>query len=178
MIVYRNKKISSIYTRGNGEIGGDVTYLKDYISLPQKLINYDNFVVRGEFVVKKTIFKQKYSELYATPRNFVSGQIARGNITSYVPDIEFIAYEIVQIEGSADTPTTLQKYNILSEEKFTVVDYGIFKNQTVFDILYEYKMHRETSAFDIDGLVLRYNANAKVLDALENQLIVLLLKHC
>ena len=61
MIVYRNKKISSIYTRGNGEIGGDVTYLKDYISLPQKLNNYNNLVVRGEFVVKKTIFKQKYS---------------------------------------------------------------------------------------------------------------------
>lgn len=168
MIVYRNKKIANIYTRGNGEIGGDVTYLKDYISLPQKLTNYTNLVVRGEFVVKKTIFKQKYSELYATPRNFVSGQIARGNITSYVPDIEFIAYEVVQIEGSEDTPTPLQKYNILSEENFSVVDYGIFRNQTVFDILYEYKIHRETSAFEIDGLVLRYNATAKVLEALEN----------
>jgi len=168
MIVYRNKKISHIYTRGNGEIGGDVTYLKDYISLPLKLTNYTNLVVRGEFVVRKTIFKQKYADLYATPRNFVSGQIARGNITSYVPDIEFIAYEVVQIEGSEDTPTPLQKYNILSEENFSVVDYGIFNNQTVFDILYEYKIHRETSAFEIDGLVLRYNSNSRVLAALEN----------
>ena len=72
MIVFKGGKIENIYTRGDGEIGGDVTYLKDYITFPESTYNY--FVVRGEFVLSKKVWAEKYKGSYANARSFVSAK--------------------------------------------------------------------------------------------------------
>ena len=54
MVIFKGGKVDKIYTRGDGETGGDVSYLKEYITLPKPTHNY--FVVRGEFILSKKVF--------------------------------------------------------------------------------------------------------------------------
>ena len=58
-----------LYTRGNGKVGQNVTHLAPYLNLP----NYPGISVRGEILIEKQLFAEKYSDKFANPRNFVSG---------------------------------------------------------------------------------------------------------
>ena len=46
-----------LYTRGNGYIGQDISHIIPYLNLPPT----KNITLRGEFIIKKTVFKNKYS---------------------------------------------------------------------------------------------------------------------
>ena len=63
----------TISSRGDGSYGKDLKqHLKDFI--PYKLLQLaDEFVLRGEVLVKKSIFENKYAEQFTNPRSFVSG---------------------------------------------------------------------------------------------------------
>ena len=168
MIIYGKSGIKGIFTRGNGEIGGDITYIKKYIKLPEN-VSYKSLVVRGEFVVTKAVFHKKYEKLYSTPRHFVAGQLNSGFMSAFIKDIDFVAYDVIQIDGSRDLPSYSEKYGILALQKFNVVEYGFFKNSPLmWDILIEYKTRRESSQYAIDGLVLSYNIGTEVLQQLKN----------
>ena len=60
-----------LYTRGNGTVGQDISHLIPYLKLPEN----KNIVIRGEFIIKKNIFNEKYSDNFSNPRNFVAGVI-------------------------------------------------------------------------------------------------------
>ena len=163
MVVYKSGKPAQIYTRGDGEIGGDVSYLKDYIQFPTLKVGNPDIVVRGEFILSKKKWDMKYKELYANARSFVSGQLNQGFISSYLPDIDFVAYDILKIGNDNMLPTPSQRYRILEMHSFNVVTYEILKRQTLtFDLIYKYKASRASSEYAIDGLVLRYEMPGKV----------------
>ena len=46
-----------LYTRGNGYTGQDISHIIPYLHLPPT----KNITLRGEFMIKKTVFKEKYS---------------------------------------------------------------------------------------------------------------------
>ena len=108
MVVFKNGKIQQIYTRGDGTTGGDVTYLKDYISFPKPTEKY--LVVRGEFILPKSKW-DKYKGTYANPRSFVSAKINSGYISPSLPDIDFVAYSIVDW-GKQKIPNQSQMFKI------------------------------------------------------------------
>lgn len=154
MVVYKGGKIAGVYTRGNGEIGGDVTYLKDYIKFPTPTHNY--FVVRGEFILSKQVWEEKYKGSYANARSFVSAKINTGYISPALVDIEFVAYQIVDWSEKGHPPPS-QAFKILQQQGFTVPENGIFakgQNLLAFDVITKYKEQREKSIYTIDGLVI------------------------
>ena len=60
-----------LYTRGNGIEGQDISYLIETLDrLKEK-----NIVVRGEFIIPKSVFEKKYKSKFANARNLVSGII-------------------------------------------------------------------------------------------------------
>lgn len=152
MIVYTNGKLDKIYTRGDGTIGGDVTYLKSYINnIPERVNQEGVFAVRGEFILPKSKWL-KYEKSYGNPRSFVSAKINTGVITSGLQDIDFIAYQIVFSEKKGiQGVETFQTLDLLG---FKVVEYGVFNDPVIFDIITEYKERRASSEYSIDGLVL------------------------
>ena len=155
MIVYKNKTISNIYTRGDGTIGGNVTFLKDYVRVPQKVSQ--DIVVRGEFILQKEKWREKFSKTYSNPRAFVSGRINSGFISPDLIEIDFIAYEIVSL-GPREIPEPIMAWEILREEGFNIVEHGFWNEPTAFETISEYKRLREISIYSVDGLVLTYNA--------------------
>ena len=85
-LYYENK----LYTRGNGKIGSDISHLIKYLSLPKI-----NFNVRGEFVVKKSVYNLKYKNIYKSERTFVSATINSKEPTDKLKDIDFLVYQII-----------------------------------------------------------------------------------
>ena len=155
MIIYKKGKIVMINSKGKDNVGGNLTYLKDYIKMPQK-VDYDYFVVRGEFMISKENWDNKYNGTFSNARAFVAGKINSGFVVSALNDIEFIAYEIMVLNNEPFVPSTSHAYKILQNQGFTVVDNGNFpKPPTVFEIMALYKSKRESSKYFIDGLVLK-----------------------
>jgi len=162
LVLYENGQVSGIYTRGDGVTGGDVTYLKDFITLPSVDVDV---VVRGEFILTKRVWTEKYQaqfvegteELevgaYTNPRSFVSGKVNQGFVSSALKDVQFVAYQVVDI-GVGKVPSPSQGFQMLEDMGFQVPEHGRLDKPTVFEIMTLYKKRREASAYNIDGLVL------------------------
>lgn len=90
-----NDSKGKLYTRGDGTYGQDVSHLIPYLNLPNQ---YDTeFAIRGEFIISKSVFAQKYGKDYSNARNFVAGLI---NSKTLMPekfvDLEFVIYEVIK----------------------------------------------------------------------------------
>jgi len=82
-----NYEIQSISSRGDGSWGKDLTkHLERFIG-SEYLCLPGHYVLRGEVLVKKSIFEKEYSEQFTNPRSFVSGILNR----DYSNDLEFQA---------------------------------------------------------------------------------------
>lgn len=141
-----DKKVR-LYTRGNGTIGQDITFLANYINLPSQ---NTPCIVRGEFIIKESIFEQKFSNLYPKSRTLVSSLINSKspdpNILKY---IDFVAYE--QICDNYESFST--QFKNLKKDNFDVVEHMKTKVLS-YDLLYEtLRTYKETSPYEIDGII-------------------------
>ena len=89
-----------LYTRGDGKVGQDVSHLIPYLQLPSKNAKGDGvggkgFVIRGEFIIPKVVFENKYKKDFANARNLVSGIVNQKTIDEKAKDIHFVAYEVI-----------------------------------------------------------------------------------
>jgi DNA ligase (NAD+) len=91
-LIYKNGKLVSAATRGNGITGTNIT---DKISLivPNHISDLDLVEIRGEVIIKTKTFQEKYAKDFKNPRNFVAGILGRDDISEYITDFEFIAFE-------------------------------------------------------------------------------------
>ena len=151
LVIFRNGEVEKIYTRGDGIIGGDVTFLKNFIKFPKPPKDY---YVRGEFVLSKEIWVQKYRFSYSNPRSFVTAKMNSGYVNPEVLDIEFLAYEICYIPGKTQVPSPSETFTILKDHGFKTPEWGIGEKVTIFDLMISYKSKRASSEYLIDGLVL------------------------
>ncbi|MGC8651286.1 MAG: NAD-dependent DNA ligase LigA, partial [Minisyncoccia bacterium] len=174
-LVYENGVFKVGSTRGNGQIGEDVTQnLKTVESIPLRL-NDKDFIdkglpkiveVRGEMLLTKEEFQKINQEqidkglpAYANPRNVAAGSIRQLNpkITAS-RHLVFYAYDLMTDFGET---THEEKHIILRKLGFkTHLD-----NQRVDSLEKVFKIHndlykkRETLPYEIDGLVVIINNN-------------------
>jgi DNA polymerase/3'-5' exonuclease PolX len=83
-----------LYTRGDGKIGQDVSHFIPYLRLPKEEKKRD-IVIRGEFVIPKLVFDEKYKKDFANARNLVSGIVNQKSIDKKIKDVHFVAYEVI-----------------------------------------------------------------------------------
>lgn len=104
-VVVENDKIQSISSRGDGTWGKDLmNHLVNFI--PSAYVHLGgHYTLRGEVLVKKSVFEQKYSEKFTNPRSFVSGVLNRDYS---VLDKEFM--------------------EMLNDLSIVIYDYRIFEN--------------------------------------------------
>jgi DNA ligase (NAD+) len=82
-LIYENCKLKQAITRGNGEIGEDVTNNAMVIKSIPKNIDYDGVIeIRGEVVIKKNDFEEinkerlkENKETFSNPRNCAAGSL-------------------------------------------------------------------------------------------------------
>ena len=86
------EKIPKLYTRGDGKVGQDISHLIPYLHLPKS----KGIVIRGEFIIPKSIFESKYKKIFANPRNMVAGIVNQKTVSEAINDIHFVAYEVIK----------------------------------------------------------------------------------
>ena len=151
LLVSKNN-IINLYTRGDGHIGADISYLVPYFKLPK---NIPDIVVRGELIISKETFELKYKDknvngrTYRNPRNMVSGLVGAKTARQGLSDINFISYEII-------SPKILLPSVQLSELEvlgFSVVKYETVENLTMDILVEKFISMKEKSEYELDGII-------------------------
>lgn len=139
-----------LYTRGDGKVGQDVSHFIPYLQLPSKKNGEDGFVIRGEFIIPKLVFEEKYKNSFANPRNLVSGIINQKTIDEKIKDVHFVAYEVIVPElKPSDQFEYLKKLNIeiVLNEKINSVE---LTNEFLSNLLVDW---RKNYLYEIDGVI-------------------------
>ena len=143
-------------SRGDGEIGQDITHLLPFIRhVPSSFPSgKTEFAVRGELICSKADFL-KFANKMANARNMVAGQVnAKLPDLEITSNIQFVAYELVYPVMKPDAQFKEMKkmgYKCVIHEKVKEAD---LTSQTLSTIL---TTRRESSEFEIDGIVVMHN---------------------
>ena len=136
--------VSTLYTRGKGNEGFDISHLIPFVKLPKM----KNIVVRGELIIKKESFK-KYNKEYSNERSFAAGMVNGKNLEkSKLRDLDFVAYEVIKPNWHPS-----MQYKLLKNKKFITV---INKSLKSIDqnVLSDYLIKwRESYDYIIDGVI-------------------------
>jgi DNA ligase (NAD+) len=144
----------SLFTRGNGEYGQNITFLIKYINCScDKLLSLDiNIAIRGELIISKKKF-ENFKDIRSNGRNMVGG------IVNSKPDnlnkkqaraVDFVAYEIIKPQYK---PTT--QFKKLKSYGLNVAPYEIIDTELSIDYLISTLDERKKkSAYEIDGIVI------------------------
>jgi len=144
----KNGKIS-MYTRGNGIEGQDITHCIEYIGINVKKLE-ENDAIRGELIISKENFK-KIEDKMANSRNAVSGII-----NTKKPDIEllklidFVAYWVVYPELKISEQLKYIEKKDFKPKSVTYLSKNTLKIEELSDMLIK---GRKEYKYDIDGVV-------------------------
>jgi DNA ligase (NAD+) len=152
LLTVKNDKIK-LYTRGDGVVGADISYLAPYFSSIPKKIN-KNITIRGELIMNESTFKKEYAKDYANPRNMVAGRLGGKTARKGLEDIEFVAYEIVD---DKEMPSPSEQLQYLCKLGFTVVKYELIDTITIADLTELFLIFKQDSPYEIDGLIVQAN---------------------
>ena len=138
-----------LYTRGDGCVGQDISHLISALELPKIPIG---MAVRGEFILSKSIFKEKYASKFANARNLVSG-IVNSKEGTGAKDLHFVSYEVIQplVKPS-------EQMRMLEKAHFRVVQNElrpILSNESLSEVLVNWRTSYE---YDIDGVIVTNDA--------------------
>lgn len=138
-----------LYTRGDGKMGQDISHLIPYLQIPK--IKSDSLAVRGEFIIEKNVFENKYSSKYPKGRSLVAGNInAKKPDVNVIKDIDFVAYEIVYPDDLK--PST--QFKKLEEYKFKTAQNKLITSNLNSDTLKQLLLDiKASSLYEIDGII-------------------------
>lgn len=175
VLTYINGILTTAATRGNGELGDDVTLnIKTIRTVPLKIPANPNsnltppsrLVVRGEVMLLKDAFERLNQEQeekgfpkYVNARNTASGSLkqkdsritAERDLTAYI-------YSIVDIDG-ANLNSEMDVLNYMQNLGFNIIPHiQHYRNLShIIPHLSSWEERRHNLPFEIDGLVLKIN---------------------
>jgi len=141
-----------LYTRGDGKVGQDITYLIPYLRLPKGTPSFaTGIAIRGEFVFKKAVFATKYASTYANARNLVAGLVNGKTVDDRIRDLDFVVYEVIQ---PANLTPSQQMSWIRDHGFLTVTNRTVPPDQLTNDYLSDVlRDARSNDVYDIDGII-------------------------
>lgn len=160
-LIYKNGKLESANTRGNGEVGVDITeHIKQFLNVPLTIPKYkgETLIVDGEAIIKLKDFELiNKNGQFKNPRNTAAGTLNSLD-TSVVKDrrLSFIAWDIIEgiISNSME-----RNLITLNEFGFETVPFGIVQEPTIEEVDQLNKRLPSSQSYDIpsDGIVWKYD---------------------
>ncbi len=170
---YENGLFTKGATRGNSEIGEDITdNLRTIRSLPlrippdpERLAPPQRLVVRGEAFIRISDFENLNRTLeeagertYVNPRNTAAGSLRQldSSLTAKRP-LTLLVYQIV--DSSDQLPATQNEtITYLEQLGFPTPDYDYCSNlESVISLLDKWEHRRQKLDYEIDGVVIKIN---------------------
>ena len=162
VLKYENGALIQAVTRGNGEIGEDITHnAKVFKNIPLNISAKGTITVRGEGIIRFKDFERINDELddndkYKNPRNLCSGTVRQLNskITAK-RNVYFYAFALV--DGGDGFNTRTEQFNYLTALGFDVVEHTIIYADSLEQTIRDWEKRIPQNTFASDGLVLSYN---------------------
>jgi len=155
---YENGTLKQALTRGNGQIGEDVTHnARVFANIPLTIPYQGSFSVRGEAVITFADFEAiNTNQNYKNPRNLCSGTVRQLNSeVASKRRVFFYAFGVVD-EGSVMNHKSAQLV-WLAEMGFEVVGHDLVTAETVTQAVEKYKAGIPELPIATDGLVLTFD---------------------
>lgn len=167
VLTYKAGELVMAATRGDGEVGEDVTHnVRTIKSIPLQLDKDIDIVVIGECWIKKSDlekFNQQLAkdgeEQYANPRNLAAGTLRQlDSSIAAKRNLQFFAYDIDRLSTKMCT-TQAEELDYLKSLGFMVnanskLVHNIEEAQSVYNNLVE---KRNDFDFGVDGMVIKIN---------------------
>lgn len=154
LLEFNYGKLQRAFSHGDGIEAKNITrHVLHIPSIPKEISNKELHYIRGEIILKNSIFSEKYSEKYKNGRNMVAGIMMR-NISdvSILNDFSFFAHEHI---NSVENKST--SYDYLKQLGFLIPYYELFSDYRQVDLksvltekIIEYKSN---SDYELDGIV-------------------------
>ncbi len=164
-LIYQNGKLVQGKTRGNGQVGEDVTKKIQWVSdcVPQVPKVSSNFEVRGELVCTSTDFIQLTKEMErlglekpTNPRNIVAGILGRKQHLSLARFFRFYAFDLIMTEAPFTKEEGMFKH--LASWGFSLPPYEVLKSSNDLEnYLDQVKSEMQKGDIGLDGAVFTYN---------------------
>lgn len=163
-LIYENGKLTVASTRGDGQVGENVTNnVKVMNNVPKNIKEKNKLIVRGEALITKKDFealnkeREELEEIpFANPRNAASGGLRQlDSSESKKRRLKFFAYQIANYKDF-DLTNEYKAMEFLSDLGFTVE--GVHPNieyKEVLKIYNEIQINRNKMDYEIDGLVIK-----------------------
>lgn len=144
------EKEPKLYTRGDGKVGQDISYLIPYLKLPKN----KGIVIRGEFIIKKQIFYAKYKDEFANPRNMVAGILNQKTIDkNKIKDVIFVSYEVIKPVLNPKDQMEFLENKLKTDCVLNRIETNI-SNELLSQLLIDYRRMYE---YEIDGIIVANN---------------------
>lgn len=162
-LLYEDGRLVRAETRGDGEIGEDVTHNAMVIpSIPKRIPHKGRLIVDGEIICKRDDFKEFEGE-YKNARNFASGSIRLLDSNECAKrKLTFVAWDC--IEGcNAECDTLNKKLAELIDYNFEIVSFTVLDLDNAARWLKD--ANDEHNRYPIDGIVFKWNKCAEYASA-------------
>jgi len=133
-----------LYTRGDGKVGQDITHILRVLQLPTE----PGLVIRGEFILPKKVFDEKYKGTFANPRNLVSGIVNSKTLDDKTKDLHFVAYEVIQ--PLMKPGEQMKKMVSLGHEVVQHKLVDALSNEQLSEVLMDWRTNYQ---YEIDGVI-------------------------
>jgi DNA ligase (NAD+) len=160
---YRNGKFAQAVTRGDGEVGEDVTAnVRTVANVPEKLSEAVDITVRGEVYMSHDSFERllerqelRGEPLAKNPRNAAAGSLRQKD--SAVTAERGLDIFVFNVQQGGDLTSHVQSLEYMERLGFKVVpDYRLFGNiEEAIKHIGQIGEKRHTFGFDIDGAVVK-----------------------
>jgi DNA ligase (NAD+) len=152
LLVTDSKGKVSLYTRGDGNVGKDITHISKYVNyIPSDLPG--DLHVRGELVMSKNNFDSMEGKK-VNMRNTVSGLVKAKTAKKALQDVDFVAYETIH-DGNMEKLT--EQFDRLIDMDFRVVQYEVLSIMGMDELERELLIRKDKSFYDIDGIIIQTN---------------------
>jgi len=163
--VGRDNGLVEMYSRGNGKEGSSLNKIISWIFDSQKLSvlnsnpSLERSYIRGELIMKKDVFKRKYSLNFKNARNMVAGQVSKKEPDNILSDIVFVPYEVINTTTLNNLPSTQLTflYSTLCFDTGFVWKSLNIEEVTIASLSELYACWSKSVNYEIDGLVVAAN---------------------
>ena len=165
VLTYRDGKLFSAVTRGNGVVGEVVTNnAKVFKNIPVNIKHKGELVLRGEAIIKYSHFEminesiEDVESKYKNPRNLCAGSVRQlSNEITAKRNVNFYAFALISAEGVDFNNEIMNQFEWLKDQGFDVVEHYLVGSDDVVERVGFFEEKIKTYDLPSDGLVLVFN---------------------
>jgi len=159
-ITFDDGKLSLVATRGNGEVGENITDKGMILNcIPKTIPDKGHVILRGEFLSTYTSFnKFNVNGEYKHPRNFATGTLNQKDLNIVKQrQGELYIFDLIKCSNIDKLDTYEKQLQYCKKLGFNIVDYKKVNKDNVVQTVSWFENEIKKLDYPTDGLVLRFN---------------------